>query len=180
MMRPVLGLTAGILVLSMAGSGRASAQNTNGAPGSFRGGPGRAGRGGPGFPGGFNGPMAFLEPLRMAAAQLGLTDSQTAQIRSIAQSHADEWKALADREIQARQNLQTAITAAQFDELTIRQRSADLAAVEADAAVARARVRAEVLPILSADQQAKLTELESGRGRGRGRGGAPPARPRAQ
>jgi protein CpxP len=112
--------------------------------------------------------MAFLEPLRMAASQLGVTDSQKDQIKAIADSHADEWRGLADRERQARQALQTAIAAPQFDEVTIRQRSAELGAIEADAAVARARVRAEVFQVLTPDQQAKMKELESQGPRGRG------------
>src|SRR5262249_58902704 len=94
--------------------------------------------------------------------------TQMEQIRSIATSHADEWKALADKEREARQALQTAIAAVPFDELTIRQKSAALAAVEADAAVGRARARAEVIPLLTTDQQAKLKEIESEAPRGRG------------
>jgi Spy/CpxP family protein refolding chaperone len=166
-----IGLTVGaaILVLGMA-SNWASAQNTNGGPGPFSG-DGRGRGRGPGGPGGPGGPMAFLEPLRMAASQLGVTDSQKDQIKAIADSHADEWRGLADRERQARQALQTAIAAAQFDEVTIRQRSAELGAVDADAAVARARVRAEVFQVLTPDQQAKMKELESQGPRGRGRRG---------
>jgi Spy/CpxP family protein refolding chaperone len=57
----------------------------------------------------------------------------------------------------------------------IRQRSAEVAAVEADMAVARARAHAEVFQILTAEQKAQAKTLQS-RGqdrmkqRGRGRG----------
>ena len=105
--------------------------------------------------------MGFLGPMAMMASRLELTDTQKDQIKSIAQSHADEWKALLDREQQARQAQQAAIALAQFDEITIRQRSAELAAVEADAAVARARARGELLQILTTAQLAKLKEMES-------------------
>jgi len=115
--------------------------------------------------------MAFPGPLRMAASQLGITDSQKEQIKAIADSHADEWRGIADRERQARQALQAAIAAPQFDEVTIRQRSAELGAVEADAAVAQARARAEVFQILTADQQARLKEIEARIPPGRGRRG---------
>jgi Spy/CpxP family protein refolding chaperone len=115
--------------------------------------------------------MALLEPFRMAASQIGLSDTQKDQIKGIAQSHADEWKGLADRERQARRGLQTAIAAAQFDEVAIRQRSAELSAIEADIAVARARVRAEAMQFLTADQQTKLKEIESQIPQGRGRRG---------
>jgi Spy/CpxP family protein refolding chaperone len=161
-----IGLKAGaaILVLAMAG-GYASAQNTSGDPAPFRGGgPGR-GRG-PGA----GGLMGFLGPFSMLASRLGLSDAQKDQIKSIAQSHADEWKALLDREQQARKAEQTAIAAPQFDEVTIRQRSAELAAINADVAVAQARARGELLPVLTADQQAKLKEIESHGPRGNGRG----------
>lgn len=163
MIRTGLAIASGILMLIMAGAW-ASAQNTNGAPEPFRGGRGRGGPGGPG------GAMGFLEPFPMLASQLGLSDTQMQQIKSIATSHADEWKALLDKERAARQALQTAIASTQFDELTIRQRSAELAAVEADAAVARARARAEAIALLTADQQAKLKEIESQPLRARGRG----------
>jgi Spy/CpxP family protein refolding chaperone len=102
--------------------------------------------------------MGFLP---MAAVQLDLSDTQKAQIQGIAQSHADEWKTLVDRQQQARRALDASINAAQFDEVLIRQHSAELAAIDADAAVARARARGEVVQLLTPDQQAKLKTLES-------------------
>jgi Spy/CpxP family protein refolding chaperone len=161
-----IGLKAGatIVVLAIA-AGFASAQNTNGDPAPFRGGAGR-GRGGPDGPGA-GGPMSFLGPIGMLASRLDLNDGQKDQIKSIAQSHADEWKALLSREQQARMAQQAAIVAAQFDEVTIRQRSAELAAVDADISVARARARGELLQVLNTDQQAKLKDLETKGPRGR-------------
>jgi periplasmic protein CpxP/Spy len=153
---------AAILVLGMAGA-LVSAQQPGGAP------PQRGGRG-PGGAGGF-GPLGLLGPLPMMAQQLALTDTQKDQIRSLAQSHADEWKALLDHETQARTAEQAAIVALPFDEVTIRQKSAELAAVQADVAVARARARGELLQILTPDQQATLKQLESRGGRGPGPGG---------
>ncbi len=160
---------AAILVLGMAGT-YASAQGPGTDP------PRPGGRGAGQFGRGPFGPLGLLGPLPLMAQQLGLSDTQKDQIKSLARSHADEWKALLDREAAARSAEQAAITAAQFDEVTIRQKSAELAAVQADIAVARARARAEVLQILSADQQNALKQLESrvgqgrgGRGRGRGR-----------
>ena len=156
-----------ILALSMA-AGYASAQNTNGDPAPFRGGRGR-GPGGPGGPGG--GLMGFLGPIAMMASQLELSDAQKDQMKSIAQSHADEWKGLLDREQQARRAQQAAIASPQFDEVLIRQRSAELAAIDADASVARARARGELLQVLTTDQQAKLKDIESkGARRGNGPG----------
>jgi protein CpxP len=158
-----IGFTAGaVLVAIGVAAGSASAQNTNGDGAPFRGGQGR---------GGDPTLMSFLGPLAMLGNQLGLSDGQRDQIKSLAQSHADEWKALLTREQQARQAEQAAIASAQFDEVTIRQKSADLAAVNADIAVARARARGELLQLLTPDQQAKLKEIESKGPRGnRGRG----------
>ncbi len=121
-------------------------------------------RGGPGGPGGFGpgGPMGMLPMLGRA---LNLTDAQRDQIKAIADSHTDEWKAIADRERTARMALMAAVTADTIDEGTIRQKSAEVAAVEADAAVARARAHAEVAQILTADQRAQLKNLGPGRGR---------------
>ena len=160
-----IGLKAGavIAVLALA-AGYASAQNTNGDPAPFRGGRGR-GPGASGGPGG--GPMSFLGPISMLASRLDLNDAQKDQIKSIAQSHADEWKALLAREQQARQAQQAAIVSAQFDEVTIRQRSAELAAVDADISVARARARGELLQVLTPAQLATLKDLESQGPRGR-------------
>jgi len=99
--------------------------------------------------------------LPMLGRQLGITDAQKEQIKNIATSHRDEWKALADRERAARQALNEAVTADTIDEGLIRQRSAEVAAVEADLAVTRARTHAEVFQILTPEQKAKAQELRS-------------------
>ena len=103
--------------------------------------------------------------------ELQITDAQRDQLRALADSHRDEWKALADRMRTARQGLMAAVTADSVDETLIRQKSADVAAVEADMAVARARVHGEVLQILTAEQKAKLKELQTRMQNRAGRGG---------
>jgi len=151
---------AGALLLAVGtGAGafiHAQDQNTNGPGRQFMG-PGRPGR--HGGPGGFGGPMGMLPMLGRA---LNLTDAQRDQIKAIADSHKDEWKALADRERTARVALMTAVTADTIDEAAIRQKSAEVAAVEADAAVARAHAHAEVAQILTADQKAQLKSMVNG------------------
>ena len=94
--------------------------------------------------------------LRRMADKLGLTDAQKAQMKTIAQSHKDEWKALAERARTARQALRAAETADTIDDAAIRQRTADLSAVQADVAVARAHARAEFMQVLTPDQKAQL------------------------
>ena len=107
---------------------------------------------------GMGGPLGMLPRL---GRELQLTQSQRDQIRAIADSHRDEWKALADRLRAAHGALGAAVTGDTIDETLIRAKSADLAAVEADMAVARAHVHAEVAQILTAEQKAKLKELQT-------------------
>lgn len=107
---------------------------------------------------GQGGPMGMLP---MLPREIQLTDAQRDQVRSIADTHRDEWKALADRARSAHDALNNAVTAETVDETTIRAKSADVAAVEGDMAVARAHAHAEVWQILTADQKAKLKELKA-------------------
>jgi Spy/CpxP family protein refolding chaperone len=146
-----LGVTAGVFV-------HAQDQNTNEPRHGFMGrGMGPGGRGGPG------GPMGMLP---MLGRRIDLTDAQKDQIKAIAASHKEDWKSLAERARAAHGALNQAVTADTVDETLIRQRSADAAAVDADMAIARARVHAEVLQILTTEQKTKLQSLHTeGRGR---------------
>jgi len=154
--RFALGIGASLLALGVSAGVFASAQNTSQDPPPFRsGGPGRwggPGRGGPG------GPMGMLP---MFGPQIGLTDAQRDQIKTIATAHSDEWKALADRARTAHEALNDAIIADTIDEASIRQKSAELAAVDADLAVARAHAHAEVFQILTADQKAQVKKMQA-------------------
>src|SRR5262245_21655825 len=162
-------VAAGVLALAAATVQQVSAQNTNQDGHPFNGShmrPGGRGMFGPG-PGGPGGPLAML---RMLGPQLNLTDAQRDQIKNLAETHREEWKALADRELTAHEALQAAIMSDTIDEGLIRSRSAELAAVQSDVAIAAAHVRAEVWPLLTADQQARIKQMQSDhQGRGRGR-----------
>jgi len=156
----VLG-TASVLVALGAGAGvfvHAQDQNTNPPARPFMGrGDGPGGRfGGPG------GPMGILP---MLGRELNLTDAQRDQVKTIAQSHASEWQALAERERTTRTALNAVVTADTIDEAAIRQKSSEVAAVDADMAVARAHAHAEVMQILTADQKAQLKAMQSKRPR---------------
>jgi Spy/CpxP family protein refolding chaperone len=142
----LFGITAGVYAA-------AQPQNTNQNPPPFSGhGPrGFAGRGGPG------GPMSFLPML----GRLQLTDAQRAQLKTIADAHRDEWTQLADRARSAHEALNAAVMADPVDEASIRQKSTDVAAVEADIAVARAHARSEAFQVLTADQKNQLKEMRS-------------------
>ncbi|HEY7286062.1 MAG TPA: Spy/CpxP family protein refolding chaperone [Vicinamibacterales bacterium] len=146
----LVGATA-LAALFAAVHASAQDQNTSQAPAPFMG----RGRGGPMGPGG---PMGMLP---MLPHELQLTATQQDQIKAIAQTHRDEWKALADRARSAHDALNSAVTADTLDETTIRAKSADVAAVDADMAVARAHVHGEVMQLLTSDQKAKLKTLKA-------------------
>ena len=160
-------VAAGAIALAMTVAGRASDQNTNQEQRPFNG--SHTERGGRGMfgPGGPGGPLAML---RIMGPELNLSDAQKQQIKNLAETHRDEWRALADRERTAHQALTAAIMADAIDEGLIRSKSAELAVVQTDVALAAARVRAEVWPLLNADQQARLKQMQESGPRGRGRG----------
>jgi Spy/CpxP family protein refolding chaperone len=143
------GFLIGAAVLAAATSAAAAPQNTTGDGGAFIGRDGRIGR------------FGLFHPGRRLAAELGLSDAQKDQIKAVAESHKDEWQALAGRAREARQALHAAVTADQIDEGLIRQRSAELANVQADLSVARARAHAEIFRVLTPDQQAKAKALRA-------------------
>lgn len=161
--RAALGLAAALLSVGVYAASQD--QNTNQTPPPFRGGPGRGGPGGR-----FGGPMGLLPFGR----ELNLTDAQRDQVKAIADSHRDEWKALGDRGRAAHEALQAAISADAVNESVIREKAAEVAAVEADLAVARAKAHAEVVQLLTSEQKTKLKELQARRAKqppsgGRGR-----------
>lgn len=148
-----LSLALGVVTLALGLAGVVYAQNTAGGGPPFI-------RHGPPF-GRMDGPGGPLGSIRMMASRLGLTDAQKAQIKGLAESHRNDAKALADRAIAAREALHAAVSADTIDEAAIRQRSADLAAVQADIAVAGAHARAEVFKVLTPEQRAKAKEMQA-------------------
>jgi len=163
--RIALAAGAGLIALGIGAGVMASAQNTSQDPGSFNqqqrgrpGGPGGPmGRGGM-FGPGLDGPLGLL---RMLGPRLNLTDAQRDQLKSIAAAHKTEWQALADRARTAHEALNDAIMADKLDDATIRANAAELAAVEADIAVASAHARAEAWQILTPEQQAQAKQFQT-------------------
>ena len=158
--RLTIGLGAAALAIGVSAGAFVHAQDAGQQRAPF----GEGRRGGPGGPGRFGGPGGPMGMLPMLGRDLGLTDAQKDQLKAIADSHKDDWKSLGDRARAAHQALNQAVMADSIDEALIRQKSADVAAVEADMAVARARVRAEAFQILTAEQRAKAKERAAGRG----------------
>jgi len=162
MRRSLAGMFGAAAVAAVVTTGfvHAQAQDGAGAPPAphERRGPGGPGPGGPGRfgRGGFGSPMAMLR-------QLDLTDDQRAQVRQVMDSHRDELRAVGERVRAAHRAQNDAVNAAQFDEQVVRTRAAELAAVQADAAVLQAKVHSEVFAVLTPEQQAKAAELKAQR-----------------
>jgi Spy/CpxP family protein refolding chaperone len=159
--RVTLGLGAAILAVGMTAGAFARAHDQD--PAAQGGAPrGEGRRGGPGGPDGAGGPVRFGGPggpmgmLPRLGRDVELTAAQRDQVKAIADTHKDEWKALFDRARTAHVALNDAVTAATIDESLIRLKSADVAAVDADLAVARARTRVAVWQILTDEQKSKV------------------------
>ena len=148
-------LAAGALALAIGMAAPAAAQPGFGfgQPGDFdrRGGPGGRPGGGP-----LGGLLALHPDLPLAA--LNLTDAQREQVRTIMQSHRDEGRAIAQKAHAALESLRKAGEGT-VDEGAISQQSQALGAVIGEAAVLRAKVRAEVFAILTPEQQAEATKI---------------------
>jgi Spy/CpxP family protein refolding chaperone len=145
-----LAVGAGLIGLGVAAGVIAATQNTNAQEVPFKGDRTGPPPMGPGAFFGRMGPMGLVGPI---VERLGLSDTQKDSVKAIMQSHAAEFKALAERAGTARRGLEDAVMADSIDDATIRQKSADVAAVDADMAVAAAHVRTEVFQILTADQR---------------------------
>lgn len=115
----------------------------------------------PGGPGmrGPGGPMGLGPGFR----ELDLTEEQRAQLKSIAESHRDEFKAAGQKARAAHDGMQALLEAETIDEAAIRATSTEVAAAEADVMILNAKMRHESLQILTADQLTRLKELRSSR-----------------
>ena len=95
--------------------------------------------------------------------QLGLSDEQRQEVRRIMELHKAERQAIGERLREARRAQSEAVMAVPVDESAVRARSAELAKVETDAAVLRARMHAEVYTVLTPEQQEKAKALRAER-----------------
>jgi len=153
-------VTAGVLVAGFLAGGAAFAQ---GAGGPGRPGSGRAGRfGGPGGPG----------ELGLPLAQLNLSDSQRQQIRDLTRARRQDGEQVQARLRTAMDARRAAIEASPVNEGAIRATTADLVAAETEVAILEAHLRADVLALLTPEQQDQVKKLQAERpagpnGRGR-------------
>lgn len=159
-------VTAGVLVAGLLASGAAFAQGAGGA--GRPGGPG--GRGGRG---GFGGPGEVGLPL----AQLNLSDSQRQQIRDLTQQRRQSGEQVQERLRATMDARRAAIEASPVNEGAIRATTADLVAAETDAAIFEAHLRADVLALLTPEQQDQVKKLQAERAKLDGDRGARGRRP---
>jgi protein CpxP len=98
---------------------------------------------------------------RFGLRQFDLTEAQHGQIRALFQSHRDEFTVIRERTQAARKKMRAATTAEAIDEAAIRDAATELAGVQADAAVVTARLRQEVLAVLTPEQREKAKNLRA-------------------
>jgi Spy/CpxP family protein refolding chaperone len=102
--------------------------------------------------------------LRRAARQLGLSEDQRKQIRGIIRSHSSEIETQMQSTRESRRALREAMDAKPADETEVRRRALALGEVRAEEAVLRARIRSQIWPVLTAEQQEKARDLRALRG----------------
>jgi Spy/CpxP family protein refolding chaperone len=91
---------------------------------------------------------------------LDLTDDQKTKVKDVLRSHADEIKAQMVASSAARRGLHDAVMAQPIDESSIRAAAQRVGQAQGDAALLLARIRAEVDPILTTDQKAKIQQFQ--------------------
>ena len=92
---------------------------------------------------------------------LDLSDAQQIQIRGVLKTHADEILTLAKSGMNARRALHDAVLAEPTDEAAIRALAQQVGAVHGDGALLFAKIRVEIWPILTPDQQLKFTAFHN-------------------
>ena len=93
------------------------------------------------------------------ARALDLSSDQKARIKTILKAHSSEIETQMKASAVARQAVHDAVLAQPVDENAIRAAAAQLGQVHADGAVLFAKIRTEVQPILTDDQNAKIQKL---------------------
>jgi protein CpxP len=150
-MKTIAGSVLAVAASAVLVTAHVVAQQEGGQEGR-RPGPGRMHRG---FGGGFDG-----LPLRA----LDLTEAQQQEIRAIFEQNREAGRAGGDKLMAARRALQEAAMAESIDESAIRAAAGALADAEAEAAISRARVHAQVWKLLTPEQQEKAKALRAERG----------------
>ena len=93
-------------------------------------------------------------------ASLGLSEDQKATVKETFQKHQSTLKPLVEKLVTERRALQDLIHTGKADETAVRAQAGKIAAIEADLAVERAKIAAELRPVLTEEQIKKLQEMK--------------------
>ena len=93
-------------------------------------------------------------------AQLGLTDQQKAQVKTILRGYQPTVGPLIKEVVTERRALRDTIRAETIDETAIRAQAAKVAALDSDLAVQRAHVAHDIRAVLTPDQLQKLKDMQ--------------------
>jgi Spy/CpxP family protein refolding chaperone len=105
--------------------------------------------------------VGSLRELKKEFRSLDVSDTQKAQMKDIMKSHRAELRAANDRVFAAREAVADAVHQDTVDEALIRQKVQESAKAQADAAVLRARVHAEVRGVLTPEQRQKADGIRT-------------------
>lgn len=92
-------------------------------------------------------------------AELGITEQQKEQIKTVMLTNAPAVKPLIQQFVQERRALTDLVTATPVNEAAIRAQVAKVAAVGADLAVKHAHIAEQIRPILTPEQIQKLRDM---------------------
>ncbi len=113
---------------------------------------------GPGFPHGGPHAARMFEHL---SRTLDLSEAQQLQIRGVLKAHADEILLLVKSGMDARRALHDAVLAQPTDEAAIRGLAQQVGTLHGDGALLFAKIRAEIWPILTPEQQQQFTAFHT-------------------
>ena len=102
-----------------------------------------------------------MAPMIFGLRQLDLTEEQRQQVRDVMQRHRDEFKALGTQVRAAREALRSATEGEVLDQGAVRAATGQIAEAQAQGVILRAKVRQEVLALLTPEQQEKAKALRA-------------------
>jgi periplasmic protein CpxP/Spy len=105
---------------------------------------------------GFGGPGLMLRGL-------DLTEAQREQVQQLSQQNREQLRGLMDRMRAAQEARRQAVETVPFNESEVRAAMETLAAIEADLAVAQARLQNDIHALLTPEQQQRLQQLRADR-----------------
>ncbi|MGO9863868.1 MAG: Spy/CpxP family protein refolding chaperone [Terriglobales bacterium] len=125
-------------------------------------------------PHGFGGPGGgFRHMLR----QLDLTADQHSQVKAIFEKEKPTMQPLMEQMRQNRDAMKALEASGPFDEAKTRALATQNAQTMVELQVEHARIKSQIMQILTADQKAKLAQIEANRAERRGKHGPPPPPP---